>query len=136
MRVAVQSEQIARPVGPFSPAVRCQGFIYVSGQVGQNPITGRVIAGGVAEQTARALDNLRAILGAAGRGLQDVVRVGVYLMDMQDFAAMNNVYATYFEEPFPARTTIGVTALPLGARVEIDVVATDATANGETSSGG
>jgi 2-iminobutanoate/2-iminopropanoate deaminase len=123
MRTAIQSDQLTKPVGPFSPAVRSHDAIYVSGQVGQDPATGRVIAGGVAEQTARALDNVRLVLEAGGHSLDDVVRVGVYLTDMKDFAAMNEVYARYFRAPFPARTTIGVAALPLGAAVEVDVVA-------------
>ncbi|MGO9828568.1 MAG: Rid family detoxifying hydrolase [Myxococcaceae bacterium] len=125
MRVVVHSDQIAKPVGPFSPAVRIRGVLYVSGQVAQEPLTGRLISGGVAEQTARALENVRAILEAAGLALDDVVRVGVYLTDLKDFTAMNNVYASYFQEPFPARTTIAVKELPLGAAVEIDVVAAD-----------
>ncbi len=135
MRVVVQSDQVAKPVGPFSPAVRSQAVLYVSGQVAQEPLTGRLIAGGVAEQTARALENVRAILEAAGLALDDVVRVGVYLTDLKDFAAMNQVYARYFQEPFPARTTIAVKELPLGAAVEIDVVAADDGALASASGG-
>jgi 2-iminobutanoate/2-iminopropanoate deaminase len=123
MRVAIHSGQLAKPVGPFSPAVRGDGTLYVSGQVAQDPVTGRLAAGGVAEQTARALDNVRLLLEAAGHTLDDVMRVGVYLTDMKDFAAMNDVYAKYFRAPCPARTTVAVAALPLGAAVEIDVVA-------------
>ncbi len=125
MRVAVQSDRIARPAGPFSAAVRYQGLIYVSGQVGQHPVTGNLISGGVVEQTERALENIRLILEAAGRSLQDVLRVGIYLTHIQDFAAVNQVYATRFLPPFPARTTSAVAALPLGALVEIDAVAAD-----------
>jgi 2-iminobutanoate/2-iminopropanoate deaminase len=126
MRVAIHSDQLAKPVGPFSPAVRGDGILFVSGQVAQDPVTGRLAAGGVAEQTARALDNVRVLLEAAGHTLDDVLRVGVYLTDMKDFAAMNDVYGRYFRAPFPARTTIGVASLPLGAVVEIDVVAVPA----------
>ena len=125
MRVAVHSDEVARPVGPFSPAVRGQGVLFVSGQVAQDPVSGRLVEGGVVEQTARALENVRAILEAAGRTLDDVLRVGVYLTDMQDFAQMNEVYGRYFRAPFPARTTIAVRELPLGAAVEVDVVAAD-----------
>ncbi|MGO9063859.1 MAG: Rid family detoxifying hydrolase [Myxococcaceae bacterium] len=125
MRVAVQSHRVAAPVGPFSAAVRFQGALYVSGQVAQDPSTGDLILRAVPEQTARGLENIRAILEAAGRSLDDVVRVEIYLTDIKDFAAMNKVYATYFAEPYPARTTIAVKALPLGAVVEIDVVAAD-----------
>jgi 2-iminobutanoate/2-iminopropanoate deaminase len=125
MRVVVRSTQIAKTVGPFSPAVRGHGVLYLSGQVAQDPIDGSLVAGGVADQTARALDNVRAILESAGRTLHDVLRVGVYLTDMKNLPAMNEVYARYFTEPFPARTTIAVRKLPLGALVEIDVVAAD-----------
>jgi 2-iminobutanoate/2-iminopropanoate deaminase len=93
--------------------------------VAQDAATGGLIAGGITEQTEGALRNLRSILAAAGRTLSDVVRVGVYLRDMKDFTAMNGVYARYFDAPFPARTTVGVSELPLGALVEIDAVAAD-----------
>lgn len=125
MRDVIHSERVSRPVGPFSPAVRGQGVLFVSGQVAQHPVSGRLVAGGVAEQTAQALDNVRAIVEAAGLTLDDVMRVGVYLTDMRDFAVMNEVYSRYFQGPFPARTTIGVRELPLGALVEIDVAAAD-----------
>ena len=109
---------------PLSPAVLGAGdALYLSGQVGQDPATGR-LAEGVAAQTEQALRNLQAVLAAAGKTLDDVVRVGVYLTDLRaDFAAMNEVYARWFAVPCPARTTIGVAALPLGAAVEIDLVA-------------
>ena len=121
-RQSFTSDRAGPPVGPFSPAVRIDGALYLSGQVGQDPATGR-LAEGVAAQTEQAFRNLSAVLEAAGRTLDDVVRVGVYLADMGDFAAMNEVYARWFEQPYPARTTIGVAALPLGAAVEIDLVA-------------
>jgi len=122
-REAFTSERIGPPVGPFSQAVKGGEAIYLSGQVGHDPATGRLVEGGVAAQTEQALRNLSAVLGAAGRTLDDVVRVGVYLTDMADFSAMNEVYARSFSQPYPARTTIGVAALPLGAAVEIDLVA-------------
>ena len=122
-RESFTSDRIAPAAGPFSAAVLGAGdSIYLSGQVGQDPATGRLVEG-VAAQTEQALRNLQAVLEAAGRTLDDVVRVGVYLADMGDFAAMNDVYARWFEKPYPARTTIGVAALPLGAAVEIDLVA-------------
>lgn len=109
---------------PFSPAVEgAGGALYLSGQVGRDPATGQLAEGGVAAQTEFALRGLKAVLEAAGRTLDDVVRVGVYLTDMGDYAAMNEVYARWFETPYPARTCIGVAALPLGAAVEIDLVA-------------
>jgi 2-iminobutanoate/2-iminopropanoate deaminase len=123
VRIPVLSDQLAKPVGPFSLAVRGTNAIYLSGQVGQDPVTGRLVAGGVREQTVRALENIRTILEAAGRSLDDVLRVGIFLTDMKDFAVVNEIYATYFVAPYPARTTVAVSALPLGAAVEIEAVA-------------
>ena len=122
-RETFTSDRIGPAAGPFSQAVRGGDALYLSGQVGRDPTTGRLAEGGVAAQAEQALRNLAAVLEAAGRTLVDVVRVGVYLTDMGDFAAMNEVYARAFEPPYPARTTIGVAALPLGAAVEIDLVA-------------
>ena len=122
MREAITPEKLAKPVGPFSPAVRTEQSIYVSGQVGEDPAIGRLVEG-TGAQTAQALENVQTVLQAAGATLEDVVRVGVYLTDMRDFATMNQVYARYFQRPFPARTTVQVAGLPLGAAVEIDVVA-------------
>jgi len=107
---------------PFSLGVRGGGLLFLSGQVGQDPVTGRLIEGDVARQTDQILRNIATALAAAGKDLNDVVRVGVYLADMADFAAMNEVYARHFTKPYPARTAIGVAALPLGAAVEMDVV--------------
>ena len=123
-RKSFTSERMPPSGLPFSPAVLgAADAVYLSGQVGHDPATGRLVEGGVAAQTEQALRNLSAVLEAAGRTLDDVVRVGVYLTDMDDFAAMNEVYARSFAQPYPARTTIGVAALPLGAAVEIDLVA-------------
>jgi len=122
-RETFTSDRIGPAAGPFSQAVRGGDALYLSGQVGRDPTTGRLAEGGVAAQAEQALRNLAAVLEAAGRTLDDVIRVGVYLTDMGDFAAMNEVYARAFEPPYPARTTIGVAALPLGAAVEIDLVA-------------
>ena len=122
-RETFTSDRLGPAVGPFSQAVKGGEAIYLSGQVGHDPATGRLVEGGVAAQAEQALRNLAAVLEAAGRTLDDVVRVGVYLADMGDFAAMNEVYARHFASPYPARTTIGVAALPLGAAVEIDCVA-------------
>jgi 2-iminobutanoate/2-iminopropanoate deaminase len=122
-RQAIISDRIAPPVGPFSPAIQAGGMIYLSGQVGQDPATGRLVEGGVTRQTEQALLNARAVLEAAGRSFADVVRVGIYLTDMRDFQAVNAVYARHFEAPYPARTTVAVAALPLGAAVELDLIA-------------
>ena len=121
-RTAITSPELTPPVGPFSQATEAGGFIYFSGQVGQDPTTGKLVAGGIAAETERVFRNLSAVLEAAGRSFDDVVRAGVYLANMNDFVAMNGIYAKHFSQPFPARTTIAVAALPLGACVEIDLV--------------
>ena len=122
-RNPVTSDKLAAPVGPSSLATCGGDALFVSGQVAQDPATGALIDGDVARQTDQALRNLAAVLEAASKGLGDVVRVGVYLTDMADFAAMNEVYRTRFQAPYPARTAIAVAALPLGAAVEIDAIA-------------
>jgi 2-iminobutanoate/2-iminopropanoate deaminase len=122
-RDAISCQEIAPPVGPFSPAVRSGEFVFFSGQVAQDPTTSKLVAGGATAQTEQIFKNLGATLRAAGKTFADVVRVGVYLTDMADFSAMNAVYGRHFDAPFPARTTIAVAALPLGASVEIDLVA-------------
>ena len=121
-KTAVISPELAPPVGPFSQAIKVSGFIYFSGQVGQDPTTGKLVAGGIAAETERVFQNLSAVLKAAGKSFDDVMRAGVFLTSMSDFAAMNGIYAKYFSQPFPARTTIAAAALPLGACVEIDLV--------------
>ena len=122
-REVLSSEALAPPVGPFSPGVRAGDLIFLSGQVALSAQTGRLIEGDVAAQTEQVLQNLRTLLAAAGKSLADVARVNVYLTDMKDFARMNAVYARHFEAPYPARTTVAVAALPLGAAVEIDLIA-------------
>jgi 2-iminobutanoate/2-iminopropanoate deaminase len=119
----ITSDRLAKPVGPFSPAVREGDRVYTSGQVAQDPATGQLIAGGVAAQTEQILHNLAVILSAADKSLGDVVKVNVYLTDIRDFAEMNDVYAKHFAPPYPARTTVAVAALPLGAQVEMEAIA-------------
>src|SRR5689334_78730 len=121
-KTAITSPELSPPVGPFSQAIEIGGFLYFSGQVGQDPATGKVVEGGIMAETERIFRNLSAVLKAAGKSFDDVARAGVYLTNMSDFVAMNAIYAKYFGQPFPARTTIGVAALPLGACVEIDFV--------------
>jgi 2-iminobutanoate/2-iminopropanoate deaminase len=122
-RDAITTDRLSAAPGPFSPGVRGGELVFLSGQVGSDPVTGGLVDGGVAAQTEQAIRNVATALEAAGRTLDDVVRVGVYLADMGNFDAMNEVYARHFARPYPARTTIGVLALPLGAAVEIDLVA-------------
>ncbi|MGB8518748.1 MAG: Rid family detoxifying hydrolase, partial [Candidatus Tumulicola sp.] len=121
-KTAITSSELAPPVGPFSQAIEVGGFLYFSGQVGQDPATGKVVEGGIVAETERVFQNLSAVLKAAGRSFDHVARAGVYLTSISDFGAMNGVYAKHFRQPFPARTTIAVAALPLGACVEIDLV--------------
>ena len=119
----VISDQLPAPKGPYSPAIRAGGFVFVSGQGPIDPATGEVIKCDVQQQTRLVLENVRAILGAAGSSLDKVVKTNVYLSDIRNFAAMNEVYATSFAAEPPARTTIQAAALPLGIDVEIDVIA-------------
>ena len=123
MKHAISSHGAPKAIGPYSPAIRAGQLLFVSGQVALDPATGNMIEGGIAEQTRRALDNIGELLLAAGRSFGDVVRTTVFLADMNDFAAMNDVYGEYFTEPYPARATVQVARLPKDARVEIDVIA-------------
>jgi len=112
------------PVGPYSQAVVHAGWIFLSGQIPLDPPTGRIVPGGIEDQTRRVLDNLRAVLEASGASLADVVRTTIYLVDLGVFPRVNAVYAGYFAaSPRPARSTVQVAALPLGAQVEIDAIA-------------
>jgi len=113
----------AAAIGPYSQAVEAGGLVILSGQTPIDPATGTLVAGTIAAQTAQCLRNLFAVLTAAGLRGEDVVAAQVYLVDMADFAAMNAEYARHFTPPYPARTTIGVAGLPLGARVEIGLTA-------------
>ena len=109
-------------IGPYVHAVRAGGLLFCSGQIPLDPRTGELVQGSAAEQAGRCLENLAAVCGAAGARLGDAVRVTVYLTDMRDFAAVNEVYASFFENDAPARVAIGVAALPQGAQVEMDAV--------------
>jgi 2-iminobutanoate/2-iminopropanoate deaminase len=118
---AIRSDKLAPPVGPFSQAIDSGSLIFLSGQVGLDA-SGKLVEGGVDAEARQIFRNLDAVLDAAGKSFADVVRVGVFLTDMGDFAALNAVYAGHFAEPYPARTTVAVAALPLGAAVEIDAI--------------
>jgi 2-iminobutanoate/2-iminopropanoate deaminase len=112
-----------KAIGPYSQAVISNGFLFTAGQVALDPVKGELIPGGIVEQTIRALDNLRAVLTEAGIDFSQVVKTTVFLVDMADFAAMNEVYGRAFGSHKPARSTVSVAALPRGARVEIEVIA-------------
>jgi 2-iminobutanoate/2-iminopropanoate deaminase len=111
-------------VGPYSPALRSGPLLFISGQVPLDPATGSMVDGDIATHTRRALDNVGLLLKAAGLSFAHVVRTTVFLADMNDFKAMNEVYATYFTEPYPARSTVQAARLPRDARIEIDAIAT------------
>ena len=121
-REPVATERAPAAIGPYSQAVRASGSVYLSGQIPLDPATGELVAGDIAAQARRVFDNLRAVCEAAGASLDDVVRVGIYLMDLADFAAVNAVMADYFQAPYPARSTIQVSGLPRGARIEVDAI--------------
>lgn len=119
----VVTEGAPAAIGPYSQAVRDGDFVFCSGQVALDPSSGELVGGGVGEQTERAMENLLAVLRAAGTDVTKVVKVTAYLSDMADFAEFNEVYGRYFENDPPARATVGVAALPKGARVEVDCIA-------------
>jgi 2-iminobutanoate/2-iminopropanoate deaminase len=123
VKQAVASPDAPKAIGPYSQAVRAGQLLFLSGQVPLDPATGQIVTGDIAAQTRRVFDNLSAVLNAGGRSFSDVVRTTVYLADMNDFAAVNEVYGTYFTEPYPARATVQVARLPKDARVEIDMIA-------------
>lgn len=123
MRKAIVTEKAPKPLGPYSQAIIEGDLIFVAGQGGTNPLTGKVDPGDVRSETKQTFENLSAILQAAGSSLDDVLRCNVYLRDINDFAGMNEVYETFFAAPFPARTTIQAGALPGGIAVEIECIA-------------
>jgi len=123
MKKSISSEKAPKPVGPYSPAVIAGEFVWTSGQLGIDPATGELVPGGIEAETEQALKNLAAVLEAAGSGLDRVIKTLIFITDMSQFAKVNAVYARYFQEPYPARSTVQVSALPKGAMVEIEAVA-------------
>ena len=123
MRQAVSTPHAPQAIGPYSQAVRAGSLLFVSGQVPIDPATGQIVSGDIGVQTHRVFQNIGEILKAGGASFDHVVRTTVFLADMNDFAAMNEAYATYFTAPAPARATVQVSRLPKDARVEIDVLA-------------
>jgi 2-iminobutanoate/2-iminopropanoate deaminase len=122
-RTASHTDNAPKALGPYSQAIIANGFVFCAGQTPVDPSTGKLVEGDVSAQTRRCLDNLAAVLESAGSGWAHAVKVSVFLKDLGDFAAMNAVYAEYMPTPAPVRSTVEVAGLPLGARVEIDVVA-------------
>lgn len=121
-RSILTTDRAPKAIGPYSQGVRAGNTVYLSGQIPLDPDTGQIVAGDITAQTRRVFENLTAVCAAAGGSLADMVRVGIYLTDLGDFAAVNAVMADYCAQPYPARSTIGVSALPRGAAVEIDAV--------------
>jgi len=119
----IATDQAPAAIGPYSQAVQANGLLFCSGQIPLDPITGELISGDIRLETERVMENLRGVLAAAGCGFEQVVRTTIYLVDMADFPAVNEVYGRYFTVEKPARATVAVAALPKGARVEIDAVA-------------
>jgi 2-iminobutanoate/2-iminopropanoate deaminase len=122
-RTASHTDDAPKALGPYSQAILANGFVFCAGQTPVDPATGKLVEGDVSVQTRRCLDNLAAVLASAGSGWEHAVKVSVFLKDLGDFAAMNAVYGEYMPTPAPVRSTVEVAGLPLGARVEIDVVA-------------
>ncbi len=123
MRQAVQAPGAAPAIGPYSPALKVGNFLFLSGQIPLDPASGQLVAGDIREQTTRVLENIGAVLAGAGVDFSNVVKSTVYLTDFNDFAAMNEIYATYFTAPYPARSTVEVSRLPKDCKVEIEVLA-------------
>jgi 2-iminobutanoate/2-iminopropanoate deaminase len=123
MHKTISTEHAPKAIGPYSQAIVCNGFAFLSGQIPLDPATGQVIEGDITWQTERVLDNLRSVLEAAGSSLDRIVKTTVYLKDMEEFAKMNAVYARYFPEHPPARSTVEAARLPRDVRVEIDCIA-------------
>ena len=123
MKEIIQTEHAPNAIGPYSQAVKANGLVFASGQIAIDPHTGQFVAGGIAEQTEQVLKNLGAVLEAAGSGLDRIVKTTVFLADMQEFAAMNEVYGRFFKETPPARATVEAARLPRDARVEIEAIA-------------
>ena len=121
-RTAIHSEQAPAAIGPYSQATRAGNMVFFSGQIPLDPASGALVEGGIEAQARRAFDNLRAVCEAAGGGMDDIVRVGLYLTDLSQFATVNTVMGEYFGQPYPARSTIEVSALPKGAAFEVDAV--------------
>jgi 2-iminobutanoate/2-iminopropanoate deaminase len=130
MKRAVSTNDAPAAIGPYSQAIRSGPMLFCAGQIPLDPKTGQIVTGDVSDQTRRVLENVRAVLGAAGLGFGDIVKTTIFLTDMNDFQTVNEVYASYFRENPPARSTVGVASLPKGAKVEIEVIAMSGDSSG------
>ena len=123
MKELITASGAAKAIGPYSPALKVGQMVFLSGSIPLDPVSGQLVEGGITEQTTRVMENIKALLAAAGAEFNQVVRTTVYMIDLGEFAAMNEVYAKYFAAPYPARSTVQVVKLPKDVRVEIDVIA-------------
>ena len=123
MKELVTAAGAAKAIGPYSPALKAGNMVFLSGSIPLDPVSGQLVEGGIKEQTTRVMDNIKALLAAAGADLNHVVRTTVFMIDLGEFAQMNEIYASYFSAPYPARSTVQVVKLPRDVRVEIDVIA-------------
>lgn len=122
IRKTIQTSSAPSAIGPYSQGVRCGNTVYLSGQIPLDPATGELLNGTIEDQTVRVFENLKAVCEESGGSLNQLARVGIYLTDLSHFSIVNGVMSTYFSEPYPARSTIGVASLPRGAQVEVDAV--------------
>jgi 2-iminobutanoate/2-iminopropanoate deaminase len=123
MRELVTAAGAAKAIGPYSPALKVGNLLFLSGSIPLDPASGQLVDGGIKEQTTRVMENIKALLAAAGADFSNVARTTVFMVDLGEFAAMNEIYSSYFSAPYPARSTVQVVKLPRDVRVEIDVIA-------------
>ena len=123
MKELVVAAGAAKAIGPYSPALKVGNMLFLSGSIPLDPVSGQLVEGGIKEQTTRVMENIKALLEAAGADFSHVVRTTVFMVDLGEFAAMNEIYSSYFSAPYPARSTVQVVKLPKDVRVEIDVIA-------------
>ena len=123
MKELITAAGAAKAIGPYSPALKIGNLLFLSGSIPLDPVSGQLVEGGIQEQTTRVMENIKALLAAAGAGFDNVARTTVFMVDLGEFAAMNEIYSSYFTAPYPARSTVQVVKLPRDVRVEIDVIA-------------
>jgi 2-iminobutanoate/2-iminopropanoate deaminase len=123
MKELITAAGSAKAIGPYSPALKIGHLLFLSGSIPLDPVSGQLVEGGIKEQTTRVMENIKALLAAAGAGFNNVARTTVFMVDLGEFAAMNEIYSSYFTAPYPARSTVQVVKLPRDVRVEIDVIA-------------
>lgn len=121
-RTSIHTDLAPKAIGPYSQAIRTGNAVYLSGQIGLDPGSGQLVKGGIEAEARRVFENLKAVAEASGKGLGDVVKLTIYLTDLAHFTKVNEIMAGYFQEPYPARATVGVASLPRGAQVEVDAV--------------